>query len=105
MLSPLRRSVVLVTLMALLLGVSGAVAPAALARGETATKVAGIDIDAATIPELQAAMDRHRVSSVQLVQFYLHRIKKLEPKLNAIITINTQALALARAADKARRAG
>ena len=102
---PVRRSVVLATLMALLLGVSGAVAPAALARGETATRVAGINVDAATIPELQAAMNRHKLTSVQLVQFYLHRIKKLEPKLNAIITINARALALARAADKARRNG
>jgi amidase len=104
MLSPLRRSVVLATLVALLLGVSGAAAPA-LARGETDTRVGGINVDAATIPELQAAMDEHRLSAVRLVRFYLQRIRKLEPKLNAIITINPDALALARAADKARRNG
>ena len=42
--------------------------------------VRGIDVDATTIPELQALMDRHRLTSVQLTQFYLHRIKKLNPR-------------------------
>ena len=50
-------------------------------------------------------MDRHRLTSVQLVQFYLHRIKKLNPKLHAVITVSPTALAHARAADKARRHG
>ncbi|HEY8988720.1 MAG TPA: amidase, partial [Candidatus Limnocylindrales bacterium] len=40
-----------------------------------------------------------------LVQFYLHRIKKLNPKLHAIITVSPTALADARAADRARRHG
>ena len=46
-----------------------------------------------------------RVSSVQLTQFYLQRIKKLDPELNAVITVSPTALADARAADAARRAG
>ena len=103
--SPIRRSLVLVTLLALLLGVAGAAAPGVLGRGDTSTRVAGIDVDAATIPQLQRLMNRHRLTSVQLVQFYLHRIKKLEPKLNAIILVSPRALADARAADAARRKG
>ena len=67
--------------------------------------VAGIDVDATTIPELQKLMDSHRLKSVQLTQFYLHRIKKLNPMLNAVITVSPTALADARAADKARRGG
>ena len=94
---------VLTTLLALLLGVSGATAaPISLAAKPPDTKVAGIDVDATTIPELQELMDSHRLKSVQLTQFYLHRIQKLNPALNAVITVSPTALADARAADKAR---
>ena len=103
--SRLRRSLVLTTHLALLLGVSGAAAPIGLARSPTDTRVAGIDIDATTIPELQELMNAHRLKSVQLTQFYLHRIKKLNPTLNAVITVSPTALADARAADAARRNG
>ncbi|HET9436247.1 MAG TPA: amidase [Candidatus Limnocylindrales bacterium] len=103
--SPVRRSLVLATVLALLLGVSGIGVATGLARQATATTVAGIDVDATTIPELQAHMDAHRLSSVQLVQFYLHRIAKLNPRLNAVITVSPTALADARAADRARRGG
>ena len=71
----------------------------------TDTRVAGIEIDATTIPELQALMDANRLKSVQLTQFYLHRIQKLNPALNAVITVSPTALADARAADAARRRG
>ena len=47
----------------------------------------------------------HKLTSVQLTQFYLHRIQKLNPALNAVITTSPTALADARAADKARRQG
>jgi amidase len=50
-------------------------------------------------------MNRHRLTSVQLVQFYLHRIKELNPKLHAVIRVSPWALADARAADRARRHG
>jgi len=103
--SPVRRSLVLTTLMALLLGVVGASAPAAIAAQPTSTRAAGIDVDATTIPQLQGLMDRHRLSSVVLVQFYLNRIKKLNPKLHAVIEVSPTALADARAADTARRGG
>ena len=69
------------------------------------TKVAGIDVDATTIPELQELMDRHRLNSVQLTNFYLRRIHQLNPMLNAVITVSPTALADARAADRARRNG
>jgi len=98
-----RPSLILATVLALPLIVSGA-APARLANA-TSTRVAGIDVDASTIPELQALMDARRLSSVQLVQFYLHRIARLNPALNAVITVSPTALADARAADRARRQG
>jgi len=103
--TPARRLLVLATLLALLLGVSGAAAPIASAAQATSTRVAGIDVDATTIPQLEALMDHHRLTSVQLVQFYVHRIARLNPRLHAVITVSPRALADARAADAARRRG
>ena len=100
-----RPSLILATLVGLPLIVSGAAPPAGLPGNATSTRVAGIDVDARTIPQLQALMDAHRLKSVQLVQFYLHRIQRLNPALNAVITVSPTALADARAADRARRRG
>ena len=101
--SRFRRSLVLTTLLALLLVVSGAAALIGLAANPPNTKVAGIDVDATTIPELQELMDSHRLNSVNLTNFYLHRIKQLNPMLNAVITISPTAHEDALAADAARR--
>src|SRR4051812_5842091 len=105
MVRSIRRWFSLAVALAMLLVSAAAAAPVSLARSATTTTVAGIDVDASTIPQLEALMDRHRLTSVQLVQFYLHRIKKLNPELNAVITTSPTALAEARAADKARRHG
>ena len=103
--SRVRRSLVLTTLLALLLGVSGAAAPFGLAANPTNTKVGGINIDQTTIPQLQQLMDAHRLNSVMLTNFYLRRIRQLNPMLNTVITVSPTALADARAADRARRNG
>jgi amidase len=104
--SSVRRFLVLATTLALLLGAAGVAAPATLAAAPpTNTRVGGINVDATTIPQLESLMDRHRLTSVQLVQFYLHRIKKLNSTLNAVIVESPTALAEARAADAARRRG
>ena len=110
--TPVRRSLALATLFALLLGVVGVSGPVGAAdtaghhgSGITNTRVRGIDVDAKTIPQLESLMNRHRLTSVQLVQFYLHRIHRLNPKLNAVITVSKTALADARRADAARRRG
>jgi amidase len=103
--SRLRRSLVLTTLLALVLGASASAAPVGLAANPTNTKVAGIDVDATTIPELQRLMNSGRMNSVKLTNFYLRRIRQLNPMLNAVITVSPTALADARAADRARRNG
>jgi amidase len=69
------------------------------------TRVAGIDVDATTIPQLQKLMNHHRLSSVHLVRFYLQRIHTLNPALHAVIRVSPTALADARSADRARRHG
>src|SRR5262245_5847853 len=99
-----RRPLFLSTLLAVLVAASAAT-PVVYAAKHTDTRVRGIDVDASTIPELQALMDARRLTAVQLTQFYLHRIKKLNPRLNAVITVSPTALADARAADGARRSG
>ena len=105
MTSRVRRSLVLATALALLLGVSGAAAPLGLAKSPTTTTIRGIDLDASTIPQLESLMNRHKLTSVQLVNFYFQRIKKLNPTLHAVITLSPTALKDAQAADKARRNG
>jgi amidase len=100
-----RPFLILATMVALPLVLSGASAPAGLAPNAISTRVAGIDVDATTIPQLQVLMDARRLTSVQLIQFYLHRIERLNPALNAVITVSPTALADARAADRARRQG
>ena len=103
--SRLRRSLVLTTLLAVLLGVSGATALTSVAANTPDTRVSGVDVDSTTIPELQKLMNSHRLSSVELTNFYLRRIRQLNPKLNAVITVSRTAVLEALAADLARRFG
>jgi amidase len=105
--SRLRRSLVLTTLLALLLGLSGAVALTGLAANppNTNTKVSGIDVDATTIPQLESFMNSHRLNAVNLMNFYLQRIRRLNPELHAVITVSPTAHADAVAADQARQKG
>src|SRR5690348_5978109 len=103
--SRIRRSLFLTTLVALVLGVYGAAAPGGFAANPPNTKVAGIDVDATTIPQLQQLMNSHRINAVNLMNFYLHRIRQLNPVLNAVITVSPTAHADAVAADAARRNG
>ncbi len=103
--SRLRRSLVLTTLLALLLAASGAAATTGAAANPPNTKVSGIDVDTTTIPQLEQFMNSHRINSVELTNFYLRRIRQLNPELSAVITVSQTALADARAADAARRSG
>ena len=81
----LRRSLLCTTLLSLVLAVSG------FAANPPNTKVAGIDVDATTIPQLEALMNSHRINAVNLTDFYLHRIKQLQPDLHAVITVSPTA--------------
>ncbi len=103
--SPFRRSLVLTTVLAVVLGAVGATAPIGSAANPPNTKVAGIDVDTTTIPQLEALMSSHRLNAVNLMNFYLQRIRQLNPTLNAVITVSPTAHADAVAADAARRSG
>src|SRR6478752_4785856 len=103
--SRIRQSLVLTTLLALLLALAGAAARSSHAANPPNTTVSGINVDATTIPQLEALMNAHRINAVNLTDFYLHRIRQLNPTLNAVITVSPTAHADALAADSARRNG
>ncbi|WP_206044673.1 amidase family protein [Gemmatimonas groenlandica] len=66
-----------------------------------------IDLDAATITELNVAFDAGTLSSVQLVTRYLARIAAYDrqgPGIHAVIMLNPKALETARALDIERKA-
>jgi amidase len=66
-----------------------------------------IDLDAATIADVNAAFDAGTLTSERLVQLCLARIQAYDrqgPSLHAIITLNPKALETARALDAERKA-
>jgi amidase len=90
------------------IGFTATTAQAASLYGDPLVTVAGIDLQTATIPQLQAAMESGRLTSRRLTQAYLDRIAYFDQgclKVNAIRTLTDNALAQANAADAARQAG
>ncbi len=66
------------------------------------------NLQEATLTDIQAAMDAGTLTSVELVQLYLNRIDAYEadgPAINALISVNDNALSLAAERDAAREAG
>src|ERR1700674_1953544 len=72
---------------------------------ETQTKRRSFSVVEATIPEMQAAMKERRVTSRELVTQYLLRIALYNSKLNAVITVNPNALSEADARDREQATG
>ncbi|MDP9460432.1 MAG: amidase family protein, partial [Actinomycetota bacterium] len=64
----------------------------------------GLDLDTATIPELQAALDGGDFTAVQLTEAYLARIDELDGALGAVLSVNPDAAAEAAASDQVRLA-
>lgn len=64
-----------------------------------------LNLDAATIPALQAMMGRGSLSAVQLTQDYLDRIRTVDPKIHAVIALDPTALGDAAASDRRRQHG
>jgi amidase len=88
---------------ALVLALAARAPAAPEGRSVTPATVAGIDVDQATIPELQRAMRAGRLSSTRLTDFYIDRIAYLNPWLKAVTTVNRDAMAQARRSDRRRR--
>src|SRR5512144_792467 len=64
----------------------------------------GVRLDRATVLDLQQAMRRRRLTSSALTNFYLARIRALNPRLHAVIETNPDARREAAASDRRRRA-
>jgi len=76
--------------------------------GQGSATAAKFDVFEKQIFDLKNAMDSGQVTSRQLVEQYLARIKAYDqdgPKINAFITVNPHALETADALDAERRAG
>jgi len=69
---------------------------------------AAVDLESATIADLNAAFKKGTLTAEKLTDLYLARIAaydKQGPAINAVITLNPNALAEARALDAERKAG
>src|SRR4051794_26760348 len=83
-------------------------APTAASAGQMPSGAQPSAFDEATIAGLQSAMAAGRTSAVELTNHYLNRIRAIDengPRLNSVIEVNPDALALAHAADAMRRRG
>ncbi len=102
------KRALLVALSALVLSV-GTTAQTPASRRQAAKPAAvapaPFSIVEATIPEMRAALEQGRVTSHELVVQSLTRVALYEETLNAVMTINRNALAEADARDRERRDG
>src|SRR2546429_2007655 len=65
----------------------------------------GLDLETATVAQLNRLLDAGRITSERLTRAYIARIRRLSvqpPSLNAVRVVNPRALAEARAADRIR---
>ncbi|GGP73900.1 amidase [Streptomyces abikoensis] len=65
----------------------------------------GVDLDTVTIPELQARMADGALTSSALTAAYLRRIETVNPRINAVLRTNPDALRQAAASDARHRRG
>ena len=73
----------------------------------TVVKAKSLELAESSIADLQAAMSRGNLTSVELVNAYLARIKSIDksgPKINSIIELNPDAKAIAAELDRERKA-
>lgn len=76
------------------------------AAAQTAALAATIDLDTATVADINNAFDSGTLTSEKLVKMYLKRIDaydKKGPAINTVITLNDKAIEQARALDKERK--
>ncbi|MFC3980829.1 MULTISPECIES: amidase [Streptosporangium] len=71
----------------------------------SSTVLRGLDLDRATVLDMQRAMNQKRFDSVALTRFYLDRIRTVDPLLHAVISTNPAALREAKQSDLRRRQG
>ncbi|MCY7347669.1 MAG: amidase [Pyrinomonadaceae bacterium] len=73
--------------------------------GENVFAETTLELNETTAFELQAGMKSGKYSSRMLVESYLRKIKEIDPKINSVVEINPDALAIADRMDKERKRG
>lgn len=68
------------------------------------SKMSKFQIKDATVQDIQIAFKQNRLTSKQLVEFYLGEIERLNPVLKGVIEVNPDALYQADKADQERKA-
>ena len=80
---------------------------AILSSGSDSVKAAdlvhGFSIEEATVDTIRLAFKQNKLTSRQIVEFYIERIQRLNPDLHAVIEVNPDARALADKADHERK--
>lgn len=66
---------------------------------------APVSVTEMSLADLRTALEQRRLTSREIVQQYLARIATYEDQLNAVITVNPRALAIADSLDRERAAG
>ncbi|GLZ40530.1 amidase [Actinokineospora sp. NBRC 105648] len=82
----------------------GSLSPAAASTGARCDAALVGLLEHVTVVDLQVAMGARRLSSEQVTRGYLRRIDQLNPRLNAVVRVNPDAVAMARRSDAHRRA-
>jgi amidase len=82
-----------------------AAAPARAADSDCLRMLRGIDLQTATVVDLQSAMDGGTITSAELVDAYLARIAAYDKRLNAVREVNPAARAQAEQMDAERASG
>ena len=79
---------------------SGLAAAGTFAPGTSAAQK--LDLSEKTVAELSAAMAKGQLTSEAITNWYLARIRSVDPKINSIIELNPDAVAIARQRDRER---
>ena len=66
---------------------------------------ASLELNEITVAELQAKLKSGEISSRQIVESYLAKVKEIDPKIHSVIELNPDALAIADQMDKERKKG
>ncbi len=104
----MRNRLLVAALLLALPTLPAAVSPAAAKPRGCAGSVGGVDLQRATVLDMQRAMKARRLTSVDLVRAYQARIATLDKgpgELNSVRALNPRALAEAKARDAERRRG
>jgi amidase len=91
-----------------LAGLVGASEAGADTKGLPNISEAAIQLEEATIAQMQAAMTRGGLTSLGLVNMYLERIQAIDesgPRINSVLEVNPDARRIARQLDRERKQG